>query len=289
MIAIFRRELKSYFTGIIGWAYAAIILAFTGLFTMAYNLSTGTPKFESIFNSTILLLAFLFAIALLTMGIFAEERHSRTDQLLYSLPVSMTRIAFAKYAALLIVMLLPAVLMCAYPLVLTRFGHVSLKPALMSILMLYLMSATLGAIGMFVSSVTSSQVSSLFITFVVFIVILVIQSLSTYIPDTAIASQICFGALVVLFALCIFVFTRDLLVTALSFAVPALILAGFILKTPSSFAGLFPDLIARLAIVDRFYTVTTGILDLTAIVYFISLSGVFLFLTVQALEKRRWN
>jgi ABC-2 type transport system permease protein len=55
------------------------------------------------------------------------------------------------------------------------------------------------------------------------------------------------------------------------------------------FEGLFPKLVEYLAVFDRFYSFVDGIFDLTAIVYFISIAVFFVFLTVQAMEKRRWS
>ena len=55
------------------------------------------------------------------------------------------------------------------------------------------------------------------------------------------------------------------------------------------FEGLFPAIISKLSLFERFYTIVNGVFDATAIVYYLSITGFFLFLSVQSLEKRRWS
>ena len=105
MKAVFRHELSSYFTGMTGYVFGAFLLLFAGIYTMAVNLNAGLSNFEYVLSN--LSFIFLIIVPILTMRVIAEERRQRTDQLLYSLPLSMTGVALGKYAALLVVFLVP--------------------------------------------------------------------------------------------------------------------------------------------------------------------------------------
>ena len=57
----------------------------------------------------------------------------------------------------------------------------------------------------------------------------------------------------------------------------------------TKFEGLLPNIMKQLSLFDRFSTFVSGVFDLTAIIYYLSVAAFFLFLTVQSLEKRRYN
>ena len=124
MMAIYRRELRSYFRGVTGWLFSAFLLLFVGIYTMVYCLANGYPNFEYVMGNISFI--FLICVPILTMRVFAEEKHRKTDQLLYSLPVSLSSVVLGKYLAMVTVLAVPALIACVYPLVLTGFGTVSL-------------------------------------------------------------------------------------------------------------------------------------------------------------------
>ena len=151
MKAVFRHELSSYFTGMTGYVFGAFLLLFAGIYTMAVNLNAGLSNFEYVLSN--LSFIFLIIVPILTMRVIAEERRQRTDQLLYSLPLSMTGVALGKYAALLVVFLVPTGIICLYPLVLSAFGSVYLPLAFGTAVGFFFLGAALLAIGMFLSSI----------------------------------------------------------------------------------------------------------------------------------------
>ena len=287
MTAIYLKEVKSYFRSLTGWLYSAFILIFAGIYTMVYNLAYGYSQFEYVLES----MAFVFLIAcpILTMRTFAEEKHSKTDQLLYSLPLNMSSVATAKFLAILTVNLVPCVIMCAYPVLLGTFGTINLKAAYSSLIMFYLLGASLNSIGMFISSITENQVASAVITIVVMLLIYFGSALSGFVSDTAFGSLAALCALALIISCVLYIFTRNGFVAGISL----IVLAGGLLIayaiSSASFEGLFPDIMDKLSLFERFYTVVEGVFDLTAIVYYVTISGVFLFLTTQSLEKRRWG
>ena len=100
MRAVFRHELSSYFTGVTGYVFSAFLLLFTGIYTMVYNLQSASVHFEYVLGS--MSFVFLIIVPILTMRVLAEERRQKTDQLLYSLPLTMTQVVLGKFAAMLV-------------------------------------------------------------------------------------------------------------------------------------------------------------------------------------------
>lgn len=287
MRAVYLKELKLNFTGFTGYLYGAFILLFVGIYTMAINLSGGYAQFEYVLES----MAFIYLIAcpVLTMRAFAEEKRSKTDQLLYSLPIRLSDVVVGKYLAMLAVSLLPVAVVSVYPLLLSGYGHVDMRSAYASILMFFLLGACLTSIGMFISSVTENQVTSAVVTLVIMLITYFMTSLASYVSTASSSSLIALSALALVLAAIVYLFTKNLSVAFLTAAalVGALLIAYAI--DASAFSGLFPALMKKLSLFERFYGTIGGMFDLTAIVYYLSIIGVFLFFTTETLEKRRWS
>ena len=287
MRAVYLKELKLNFTGFTGYLYGAFILLFVGIYTMAINLSGSYAQFEYVLES----MAFIYLIAcpVLTMRAFAEEKRSKTDQLLYSLPIRLSDVVVGKYLAMLTVSLLPVAVVSVYPLLLSGYGHVDMRSAYASILMFFLLGACLTSIGMFISSVTENQVTSAVVTLVIMLITYFMTSLASYVSTASSSSLIALSALALVLAAIVYLFTKNLSVAFLTAAalVGALLIAYAI--DASTFSGLFPALMKKLSLFERFYGTIGGMFDLTAIVYYLSIIGVFLFFTTETLEKRRWS
>ncbi|MGN0163466.1 MAG: ABC transporter permease, partial [Candidatus Ornithomonoglobus sp.] len=115
MRAIFKRELHAMFTSITGYIFCAFILLFAGIYMTVINLKQGYANFEYVLGNMGFI--FLIAIPILTMRSVAEERRQKTDALLYSLPVSMTRVVAGKFLAMLAVLFIPLFIIGFYPLI----------------------------------------------------------------------------------------------------------------------------------------------------------------------------
>ena len=163
MLAIYKRELKSYFHSFIGLLFIGVSLFFVGLYFTVYNVTYGSPYFSYAISSVIFV--FLISVPVLTMRILAEERHNKTDQLILTAPVSVGKIVLGKYLALLTIFAIPTVIISAYPLILSRFGSVPLTEGYLAILGYFLYGAACLAIGVLVSAMTESQVIAAVLTF----------------------------------------------------------------------------------------------------------------------------
>lgn len=287
MSAVLKHEISSYFSGVSGYVFGVFLLLFAGIYTMVINLKASLASFEYVLSNMSFI--FLIIVPILTMRVIAEERRQKTDQLLYSLPLSMTEVVLGKYLALLVVFLIPTLIISVYPLILSRFGDVYLPGAYGSIVGFFFLGAALTSIGMFVSSLTESQPVAAGLCFTVMLVNYFISSLTSYLSSTAFASMLCLMVLIFLLAMLILKMTGSGgLAGGIAVLLVLTVMAIYIFKD-TYLTNLIPDIVEKLSLFERFYTFTNGVFDLTAIVYFITVIGVFLFLTVQSMEKRRWS
>ncbi len=287
MTAIYRRELRSYFQGMTAYVFIAFLLVFAGIYTMVYNLDAGYPNFEYVLQAMTII--FLIAIPILTMRVIAEERRQKTDQLLYALPLGMTRVVLGKYLAMLTVVAIPCAIMGLYPLLLSTFGSVFLPTAYGTLVGFFLLSATLAAIGLFISSLTENQAVAAGLCFGVMLMLYFMSDLSSMVPDSTGASLAALLVTVLVVAGLVRIFTRSTpaaLVVAI--AGEAGLFVAYLL-VPDSFSNLFSNLVDGLSVFERFYAFADGVFDLTAALYFLSVIAVSLFLAVQSMEKRRWS
>lgn len=287
MKAVFRHELASYFTGLTGYVFGAFLLLFTGIYTVAYNISSAVANFEYALGS--MTFVFLVIVPILTMRVLAEERRQKTDQLLYSLPLSMAQVVLGKFGALLVMLLIPTAIIALYPLALTAFGNVYLPTSFGTILGFFLLGAALLSIGMFISSVTESQPVAAGLCFVVMLLNYFIYSLAEFVATTAFASYAAFAVIALLVCGIFYLMTKNGFATLVLCTVLEGVLLIVYMFSSSSFEGLFPELMGKLSLFEQFYVFVDGVFDVTAIVYFLSVIGLFLYLSVQSLEKRRWS
>jgi len=286
MFAIYKKELKNYFINMTGYIFIGFMLAVTGIFTTLINLISTYPSFENVLSN--ITIVFLLIIPILTMRSVAEERHSKTDQLLYSLPVSVTQIVIAKFLAMVTVFLIPIAVMCCYPLILSIFGVVHFGTAYASLFGFMLLGATLIAVGMFMSSLTESQVIAAVTTFAAVFSMYMMSAIASLIPSGVMPSLIAFFVVVVIFSLTVYGLTKNATVAGITAAVGSFLLAAIYFIDSSVYDGLFVKVLNWLSVFDRFSAFSNGLLDLTCIVYYLSLIILFVFCTVQSVEKRRW-
>lgn len=287
MIAVLKHELRTYFHSLTAYVFGAFLLAFVGIGAMLYNIQAAVSNFEFVLSFGCLV--FVVIVPILTMRVIAEERRQKTDQLLYSLPITTTQVVLGKYLALLTVYLVPLCLICLYPLIFSRFGDVYLPTSYGSILAFFIMGAALIALGVFISSLTDNQGFAAGIGIAAILLNYYSVSLSEYVSSTA------FGALA---AICVIILALGAVIRHLTknedlALVVCLVLiigaaAVYFLDT-TAFEGLLPAIMTKLSVFERFYVFVNGVFDMTGIIYYLTVIVFFLFLSVQSLEKRRYN
>lgn len=287
MTAVLKHELRNYFHSLTAYVFGAFLLAFVGIGAMLYNIQAAVSNFEFVlsFGSMV----FVVIVPILTMRVIAEEKKQKTDQLLYSLPITTTQVIFGKYIALLILYLIPLVVISFYPLIFAQFGDVYLLTSYGSIFAFFVLGAALIALGMFISSLTDNQGLAAGIGIAVILLNYYSVSLSEYVSSTAIGSVAALVVIVLALGALIRYLTKNGdLAYWLCFVVIAGIVVLYIVDS-SVFEGLLPDIMTKLSLFERFNTFVNGVFDMTAIVYYLTVIAFFLFLSVQSLEKRRYN
>jgi len=287
MKAVFLHELRTYFRSLTAYVFGAFLLVFTGIGAMMYNINSAVSNFEYVLDFCSIV--FIVVVPVLTMRVIAEERKQRTDQLLYSLPITTTQVILGKYLALLVIFLVPMAIICIYPLIFARFGDVYLLTSYGSILAFFVMGAALIAVGVFISSLTENQGFAAGIGIAVMLLNYFSVSLSEYVSTSAYSSLVALCVISVLLAVVIKQLTRN---DYLSYGVGIVLVAGLIityLVNSDLLAGLLPTVMTKLSLFKQFSTFVNGVFDLTALIYFFSVIAFFLFLSVQSLEKRRYN
>ena len=254
---------------------------------MLYNLQAAVSNFEFVlsFSSVV----FVVIVPILTMRVIAEERKQKTDQLLYSLPVSTTQVVIGKFLALLLVYMLPLCVIAFYPLIFSQYGDVYQLTSYGSLMAFFLMGGALLAVGMFISSLTDNQGFAAGIGIAVILLNYFSVSLAEYVSATAMGSAIALFVLSALLGWLIRSLTRnENLGYGVGLTLMGITTAAFLINS-TKFEGLLPNIMKKLSLFDRLDTFVNGVFDLTAVVYFLSVTVFFLFLTVQSLEKRRYN
>lgn len=223
------------------------------------------------------------------MRILAEERRQKTDQLLYSLPITTTQVVLGKYFALLIVYLIPLALISLYPLVFSCYGEVYLPTAYGSILAFFVLGAALIAVGIFLSSLTENQGFAAGMGIATILLNYYSVNLSESVSSTSTGTLVALAVLLIALWFLIRHLTRnEILAWGICIPLYALVLITSWVN-PSVFEGLIPQIMTTLSLFERFYVFVNGVFDMTGIVYYISVIVFFLFLSVQSLEKRRYN
>ena len=288
MLAIYKRELRSYFQSMVGCVFIAFLMVFTGIYFVAYNLTAGYPYFSYTLSGS--LIVFIVGIPLITMRSFSEERKNRTDQLLLTAPVSLGKVVMGKYLAMVTVIAIPNVIFCIYPLIIKSQGTAYLTVDYISIFVFFLLGCVYAAIGMFMSSLTESQIIAFISTFGILLVLYLWDGILSMLPSSAVSGLA--GVLIILSAVVFYIWhmTGNYIIAG---AIEIIgIVAGVVVYIVDSglYENLLTNLLGKLALANVFPDITSNsIVDVTGIVFYLSIIVVFVFLTVQSIQKRRWS
>ena len=300
MSAVYKRELRSYFGSMYGYVYLAFTLCVIGVYVTVNNLLNFTAEMSYTFSDMAFMSIFL--IPVLTMRTFAEERRNKTDMFLLSLPIKPVEIVLGKYLATLSVFGIPVAVTAIFGLVLRLFsdGSVllgSIGSSLVAGISYLLLGALLIAICMFISSLTDSVVlaavggfAAVLVLYFMDYLVVITAYLDALFPNTA--SLISFVLLIVLcalFALVAGLLSKSAMVGMIAAAATVIPLSISYVIRGEHFAGLFSKVLTHLSAFATFSSMTLGAFSLSGIVFFLSAIFFCVYMTVQSLERRRWN
>ncbi len=288
MLAIYKKELRQYFNSMIGFVFLAFFLVIIGIYTWAYNLSSGLGNFEVTLGGISFM--YVLLIPILTMRIVAEENRQKTDQLLYTAPISLGKIIVGKYFAVMTLFSCAFIPMCIYPLIIHMYGtDVRLAPAYSSIIGFYLLGAAAIAIGLFISSLTESQVIASVVSFITLLLTFLLNNITSLLPTGAISQCVMIAVLWLVICLVFYHMMNNITVLVMMAVIgEAAIWIIYAVKS-SLYESLLTNILNTLALSTRYDDFSLGILNYDAIVYYISIAFLFVFLTIQMIKKKRFN
>lgn len=288
MLAIYKKELRQYFNSMIGFVFLAFFLVIIGIYTWAYNLSSGLGNFEVTLGGISFM--YVLLVPILTMRIVAEENRQKTDQLLYTAPVSLTKIIVGKYFAVLTLFSCAFIPICIYPLIIHMYGtDVRLAPAYSSIIGFYLLGAATIAIGLFISSLTESQVIASVVSFITLLLTFLLSNISGMLPTEAISQCVMIAVLWLVICLVFYHMMNNVTVLVMMAVIGETAIWIIYAVKSSLYESLLTNILNTLALSTRFDDFSLGILNYDAIVYYVSIAFLFVFLTIQMIKKKRFN
>ena len=235
MLAIFKREIKGYFTGVMGYVFLVLFLAVAGITFCSTTLFAMSSSVTSYFSIMMLLCAILLPI--LTMKSFSEEKKAKTEQLLLTSPVSITSMVMGKFLASYALFTAATVFSSLYFLLLLPFAILNFALLIGNVIALLLIGLVFISIGLFVSSLTENQLSAAVGSIGIILAFLLVGSMGAQLPQ------------------------------------------NYWLRFIFDF----------FSILTRSQGFTNGYFDIAAVVYYFSLSAVFLYLTVRVFDRRRYS
>lgn len=292
MRAIYKRELSSYLNNMIGPVCIAFMIAVVGLYFMAYNLFQGYPSFAAALSAALFL--FLVAIPILTMRSMAEDRHTRTDQLLLTSPISVTKVVLGKFFALWTVFAVPCVLFALCPLIIKlaagSTGTVWFATDYATLLAFFLLGGLYISIGLLISTTTESQILAAVGTFAVLFILYMWEGILNFFPTNAIGNLV--GMVIILLALCLLLdnLTGDTRISGGVFLVGLIALGVSYVVKSSLYESLLNNILSKFTmgtVIDTF--AVDQLFDVGGLVLYLSVTVLCLFLTVQVIQRRRWN
>ncbi|MCH5268259.1 MAG: ABC transporter permease subunit [Lachnospiraceae bacterium] len=288
MFAIIKKELRQYFYSMVGFVFLAFFLALIGLYTWAGNLAQGIGNFELTLGN--LTFIYVILIPILTMRIVAEENKQRTDQLLYTSPISLSKIILGKYLAVMTLFTIAILVIALYPLLINMYGRdVRLSLAYSSLIGFYLLGAANIAIGLFISSLTESQVIAAVVSFIALLMSNMLTSIASMLPGDSLSQAIIMAVLWLVVCTIAYNMMKNVTVTVVLALVGEAVVWGIYIAKSALYENLLTKVSGVFAITGRYSDFELGILDYDAIIYYLSVSFLFLFLTVQMIKKKRFN
>jgi len=287
MISIYRKEMRAYFTHMMGYVFLAFMLLIIGVWFMMSNVMNANPNFQHALSNTTIF--FFILIPTLTMRLFSEEARQKTDQLLFTSPLSVLQIVLGKFFAAFSLFVLATGVSVILPLLLSRHGELPVSQIAGAYVGFILLGMACIAVGVFISVLTDNQIIAAVITVGAIFVLFIMDTVAAIVPTTAFASLMFVVGVVVVVVALWFNATRNILATVVVAVLGIAIAGGLYLHNNLIYDGIIVRILLWFSVFARYEVFTRGIINISDIVYFVSFSALFVYLTVNLIEKRRWR
>jgi len=287
MIAIYKKEMRTYFTNMMGYIFLAFILLIMGLFFSFDNVFRLDPRFQLVLSNAT---TFLFVlIPVITMRLFSEEARQKTDQLLFTSPLSVTQIVLGKFFSAVTLFLVAIAVSMLFPILISQYGNLPFNQIVGSYIGFILLGISCIAVGVFMSVLTDNQIIAAVATIGALFVMFVMNIVALSMPTTAFASLMFVGIIIAIVVGIWYNSTKNIIATLVVAALALAVAGGLYLFNNLIFDGIIVRSLQWLSLFTRFNVFAVGILNTSDIVYYLSFSALFIYLAINVIEKRRWR
>ena len=287
MIAIYKKEMRTYFTQMMGYIFLAFLLLLVGLWFVMMNVLPRDGNFHTVLNNVVVF--FFILIPILTMRLFSEEAKNKTDQLLYTSPLSILGIVAGKYLAALSLFIIGVAVTIVLPFTASRFAELPVSQITGAYIGFVLLGAACIAIGVFVSVLTENQIIAAIATMGAIFVMFLIDMIAFSMPTSAFASYLFVVFLIIAAAGIWYNSTRNIITSVVLAVVGAGIALALYFMNNLVYDGVIVRTLLWFSIFARHSAFNQGVIYLSDVVYFVSFSTLFVYLTINVIEKRRWR
>lgn len=287
MRAVFKKEIRTYFTTLSGYVFLGFFVLINAYFFSRFNIGGGSPDYSGTLTYTFSM--FLILIPVLTMRLFAEEVRQKTDQLLYTSPINIWKIVFGKFLAAAALFFLGTVITAIFPIILSYYGEVNFAQTFGCFLGYFLLGAALISAGLFISVLTDNQIIAAVGTFAAVFFILMMDGIIASMPTDTLSSAAFTALIILIAAFILYNGTGSVIAAAVFLAVCAAAVIGLYIYDDLIFDGLIARILNWFSVLNHFESFYMGILKFSDIVYYVSFIYVFLYITINTIEKRRWR
>ncbi|MCL2708065.1 MAG: ABC transporter permease subunit [Defluviitaleaceae bacterium] len=287
MLPIYKKEIKTYFTQMTGYIFLTFMVLLTAIYFVLINVFGMDPRYYAVLSGTTIL--FFVLIPTLTMRLFSEESRHKTDQLLYTCPLSIGQIVLGKFFAAVSLFLIGMAATVLFPFILSRYGELPVSQIAGAFIGFILIGICFVAVGLFISVLTDNQIIAAVATFATLFALFIMDAIANSMPVQTAPSLIFVGALIVGVAAILYSSTKNILASIIlaAFGIAAAVAMYFINNL--IFDGFIVKTLQWLSVYSRFENLTNGILNFADILYYVSFAALFIYLTVNVIEKRRWR
>ena len=290
MIPIYKKELRTYFTQMMGYIFLGCMTILMGLFFTLISVMARSTNFHSVLNNTTIF--FLFLIPILTMRLFSEEVRHKTDQLLFTSPLTVTQIVMGKFLAALTVFLLATGITALFPLMLSHFAEAGAMPVSRiagTYIGWILVGVSCIAVGVFISVLTENQIIAAVGTFGAIFAMFLMEAFAMSMPTSTFASLAFVGIIIVGVAAIWFNSTRNILSSVIVGVIGIGVAVGLYFYNDLIFGGIIVRTLRWFSIYARFDAFAFGVLNISDIAYYVAFIALFIYLSINVIEKRRWR
>lgn len=289
MLAITKKELRTYFTSFPGYIFLAGFILLIALFFYIFNITGQSSSFMLTLANPNTLMVFLVLIPILTMQLFSEEVKHRTDQLLFTSPITIPQIVLGKYIGAFCLFIIGMAVTLVFPVILSFYGSVSFAETLGTYLGFILLGACFIAVGMFVSCLTNNTIVAGVGSFAVLFFFYIMDAIASSMPTDRLSSAVFLSLLAIGVSFIIYDATKNIFAGLIFIALAAV--AGIILyfTVPMFYDAVIFQVVSWFSVFRRFVPFAMGVLSVSDVVYYLVFAFAFIYLTINTLEKRRWK